>query len=679
MEEAIAELRQAVVDALSISARTRNAHKANSNDTLVGMAVGNEAHDGESTQFSSLSGSIPSDRSNAMAARRKMLLSTRRNGLQNRTEQPDGPWHWQLLQIASTVETAVSKLEIALYGLQERSFISADGTEIIEAVPQDDGNGSNLVDLLVAVLTNVPRSLRQDGLGSGEENQCMDGEYKSSMDEICLSAASIAGDLLRKLFVIETMPQVPNKLDERHIQSMVDEILLSCVDSTWWPGSEFIVELLNEKCESIQLDSSCLNDCSQSFQSLYSFLSSKESLQLFHALICRYLEILAPEHSDSPERRHSDQTANSICYIVGYLLKHFSDAVNVETEQEAASLRGSFVAWATSVDQNSQRLNGEEIDEVQNLLSRFHICCIETSHQLVVAAEALVSDVVSRGGEDLDDEVLERMVAGLRLAIRHAATVYAVTDAAEKLGVTLDPDAHTVFDPFMVSYARFTVSLLHEALLFLRNLYGSDANEGEETRIMADHMLLGLATSSMGLNFFESKSTSGDDSGEVFAIALLRTLAARRVTGMTGKLLLETAKSAADEVLRHVSSGCTSNANSPRKKMRLNSGHVERSFQTVLEIESSETGRQALTNDVLLSCLNFTCLEENCESRSEEAAEVMSALLRDDELTSGELAINPWLTLHPQSMKKLGDFDEDDPSQFLESIPNSFNTRSSIL
>ena len=660
MEEAITELNQAVEEALSISPRSRNAH--NANDTLVGMAVGNEARDGESTQFSSLSGSIPSDRSNAtMAARRKMLMSTR----QTRKEQPDGPWHWQLLRIVSTIETAVSNIEIALYDWQERSTnVSVDGTETIERFQQDDGNGSNLVDLLVAVMTNVPRSLRQDGLESGEENQYMDGEYHSSMDDICLSASSIACDLLRKWFVSEAMPQVQNKLNERHIKSMVEEILHSCVDSTWWSGSELVVELLNELCESMQLDASYRNECSQS---LYAFLSSKESLQLFHALICRYLEILAPEHSDSPEGRQNDETANNICYIVEYLLKHFSDAVKVETEQETSSLRGSFVVWASCVDQNSQRLNDEEIGEVQNLMSRFHICCIKMSHRLVLTAEVHVSDALSRGGQDLDDKVLEGVVASLRSAIRHAATVCAVTDATDKLGVALDPDARTVFDPFMASYARFTVSHLHEALLLLRNLCGSNANEGEETRIMADHVLLGLATSAMGLNFFESKSTSDDDSSEVIAIALLRTLAVHRVTGMTGKLLLELAK---------VSSGarCTSNVDSPRKKMRLNSGRVQQSLQTVKEEESSETSRQA-TNDILLSCLNFTCRGGNCESRPEETTKVMSALSRDDELANGELAINPWLTFQP----KLGDFNEDGPSQFLESIPKLFDTRSSIL
>ena len=668
MEEAIEELRLAVVEALSSSTRTHNAH--NASDTLVGMAVGNEALDGESTQFSSLSGSIPSDRSNAMAARKK-LLSTRRNGPQTRKEEPDGPWHWQLLQIASTVETAVSKLEIALYEWQERSAnLSADGTGgVIEEFPQDDGNGSNLVDLLVAVLSNVPRSLRQDRFQPGQENQFVDEEFYSSIGEICVSAASIACDLLRKWFVSETIPQVPTKLDERHIQSMVDEILHSCVDSAWWPGSESIVELLNEMCESRQLDSSCMNECCHS---LYAFLSSKESLQLFHALICRYLDILAPEHNDSPEGRQNDESANNICYIVGYLLKHFSDAVNVETEHEPASLRGSFVAWATSVDENSQRINGEEIEEVQSLLSRFHICCIETSHQLVLAAEALVLDAVSRGDRDLDDGVLEGLVASLRLAIRHVAVVYAVTDATEKLGVELDPDAHAVFDPFMVSYARFTVSLLLEALLFLRNSYGSDANEGEETRIMADHMLLGLATSSMGLNFFESKTTSDDDSSEVFAISLLRTLASRRVTGATGKLLLELANASSG-------AGCTSSADSTRKRPRLNSGHGERSFQSVLAVESSETVRQAMTNDILLSCLNFASRGDNCESRPEETAEVMSALLRDGEFINGELAINPWLTLQPQSTEKSEDFDEDSSRQFLESIPNSFDTRSSRL
>jgi len=269
----------------------------------------------------------------------------------------------------------------------------------------------------------------------------------------------------------------------------------------------------------------------------------------------------------------------------------------------------------------------------------------------------------------LDDGVLEGLVASLRLAIRHVAVVYAVTDATEKLGVELDPDAHAVFDPFMVSYARFTVSLLLEALLFLRNSYGSDANEGEETRIMADHMLLGLATSSMGLNFFESKTTSDDDISEVFAISLLRTLASRRVTG--AKLLLE---------LANASSGAgTSSADSTRKRPRLNSGDGERSFQSVLAVESSETVRQAMTNDILLSCLNFASRGDNCESRPEETAEVMSALLRDGEFINGELAINPWLTLQPQSTEKSEDLDEDSSRQFLESIPNSFDTRSSRL
>ena len=310
MEEATAELRNAIHLALSLGEpHGSNEDRGNNNigDDLLNNDVAAHHHHGssEGTYISSLSGSLPSDRSNALASRRKNYYAAMEDHNDHHNNHGEGGRHvWQKrrLHVASCLENAVSNYEVAVFNYHTgNDALSSPVNGLGGEQHRDFGNTNNgthdIIDLLVALLTSVPRILleqtymQETNIHSPPQE---DESYMSSIEQVCYNAACIASDMIQKYFQTCTLNNMddPPMLEESHVHDLIAEVVHICnTDPAMivWSNVDPIVRILNSLSEERDIERSMQErdhgySEDNGYNTIYSILSSKDTLQLFHTL-----------------------------------------------------------------------------------------------------------------------------------------------------------------------------------------------------------------------------------------------------------------------------------------------------------------------------------------------------------------------------------------------------------
>ena len=694
IEEAIEELRNAVHLA-SNSNDDVNKHRDRNDDVLNHDIQGSEG-----TNISSLSGSLPSDRSNALASLRKNLYAAN----SNHHEHNDSRHAWQMrrLHAAKRVENAVSNYELAVQTFHDGATSSRDNNR--SESPADEAVAKNMhandtVDLLVAVITSVPRNLflqRTDSGGGKLRDSEQEDEYQASIEQVCYSAACIASDLIRKYFSSPALDmEHPPVLEDRHIDELIDEVVGICnKDSS--ANIDPIVRVLNFLSERRQIER-CMYEREQGESSdeywnraLFSCLPPKDTLQLIHTLMYRHLYDQEDEKAEA---------SDLVGRFIGYLLEHFCNGVVMDTRTvEECTATDLFERWSYGLDEHmAQRLNDEEVSDVCDLVIRYHIGSIQITLQLIEDASLLISSATSESEkiDGMDGSILQNVLIALQRTIRHVTMVVTTTEVIDKLGLDHDREIHVIFNPLIVSYARFVASSFHDAILFVRDACAS-AHEGDELSILADDLLFRLCHVSVGYEFLQRSPTDTGEEDEVIAVALLRAVSSQCIAGKA-RFLVDIA---ADRV-RHIDKGSMMlDSDEPahkRQRALLGStfrnglmpppSSVYKAAKLPPSVSHSEERREAMM-DILIACLNFSLSDQDDEHADrmnlKQVSCVTSAIMHCQEGESGDEnektvldPLNPWHSLQVKSVNRLADFEADDSLlSYSQLTPQYFSTMS---
>ncbi|KAL9189050.1 hypothetical protein ACHAXT_011540 [Thalassiosira profunda] len=707
MEEAAAELRAAVDLALNLEPACNGLV----GDELLHHDI--HAHHGSSepSYISSLSGSLPSERSGAaLAASRRRNYYAAHGGREGEGSDGSGSrqaWRRRRLEVAARLENAVSNCEVAVYNLcndgvpSQVNELGGDGHEL-----GTDANCANdIVDQLVAVLTSVPRSLLQQptSVGEGVHSPQEEEEYLASLEQIYFNTTCGASDVIRRYF-LNPMPHVdslPMLLEDRHILGMVDEVMHLCEadQSTGvWPiNVDPLVGILNSLSEGMHVERAmqeregCADVAEDGYQSQFADLSSKDALRLVHTLVYRYLCEKEQEHEGSA-------VSSQICYFASHLLAHFASMAADETGRNSSEehTAGLFEAWADGIDeQMERRLNDEEAREVYDLVVRYHVGSIQSALHSIEIAESLVSDAISNSEENvgIGDDTVEAFVAALQDAIRQMATVVTTTEAMERLNLQHDPEIHLIFYPLIMRLARFNASCLHDAMILLRKTCGG-TNDCEELSILADDLLFRVCRVSVGLDFLRRSTETGEEE-EVLAISLLRAMDSQCIVGKAGFLLDIAADRARMEDEEEAANDAPESKRQRYSLARFGSGQLPPPNRLCKADGSSNEERRGETTEIILACLALSrpvSVEAPNPSSVRHASSVASALM----FSNGEEGVaedvldplNPWHTLQVKPLQKLVDtadssHDDDEgvlPSEslraFAQSMPHLSDTNS---
>jgi len=682
MEEAALELRNAVHLALSLDPSSNDNNDHHRNDELLNNDIQAGAGSSEGTYISSLSGSLPSDRSIALASRRKNYFAA--NGVMGAVAMDDDAnatgnngyraWPRRCLHVAKCVENAVSNYELAVFSHHNEAMSPQHHNS-------NETNDGDIVDLLVAVLTSVPRNLFQRLNSMGESVHSPhqeDEDCISSMEQVCYNAACISSDIIRKNFLCATLNMEHPMLEDRHIDDLIDEVVQICNDETpigSWSRVDPVVRLINSLSEGREIDR-CIREREQGscdgedgYETLFSRLSSTESLRLANALMYRFL----CEREDP-----NVEPSSHVGYFISYLLGHFASISEVEMGYNSTDERtvGLFEVWADEVDQHMvKRLNEGEARDTYTFIVRYHFATIQSALHLIENAESFIGDAISASekNDGVDESAVESLSVELQDSIRHMAMVVATAEVMDKLSLDHDPEIHDIIRPLITSYTRFIASSLHDAMLFLRSACDS-SHGGEEISILADDLLFRLCRVTIGFEFLRNSSE-----GEVIAIPLLRAMNSRCIVGKA-RFLLDIA---AHRVSVTEKVNISNNGQPVSKRQRLDSsmGYV----QLPPDRHGPSEGRGEDMVDVMLACLAFT--RSNQEDRSlsaRQASCITSALMFSEEGASddghGRMAaistLNPWHTLQVKHLQKLAN-SEPYSRDNEEALGDSYNTKSS--
>jgi hypothetical protein len=398
MDEAINELRNAVHQALSLDPNDRS-------DELINSDV--QVESSESTYISSLSGSLPSERSTAASSRRKLFYDS------NGDVIVEGGHGWQRRRrIANRVENAVSSYELARFNFQSESIPSWINVpvELSNMNMNDDYNEGDVSDLLVAVMTSVPRNLLQHQLAAvwamdSEARESMLDVHLAPIEQICFSAVCISSDILVKYFcqgeIICALPnQNPRVLDDNHVNELIDEVLSICEadpSTRGWFVVCSIVRVLNALYESRQMEQMMhereggYGDDNFAFhqKQLFSGLSAKETLRLaqilMHSFICGSFNQLSAHISTRKQNHYQEEYSSHIGVVIGYLLDHFSNMALMDTGCDSFenSQYGLFEAWSDGTDEHMvTRLNDNDARTIPGLIAQYHMESIQSASQM---------------------------------------------------------------------------------------------------------------------------------------------------------------------------------------------------------------------------------------------------------------------------------------------------------
>jgi len=545
--------------------------------------------------------------------------------------------------------------------------------------------------LLVAVLTSVPRNLfQQADLGDKEvSNPQQEEEYLASMEQICFNAACISSDVIRKYFQNATAFNMENPpmLEDRHVYELIDEVVQICntVPSIRASSTNIdpIVRILNSLSEGRQIERSMYEREQGNYDAgddghgtLFSCLSSKESLRLVHTLMYRYL----CDHEDEMV-----EASSLVGYFISYLLEHFSRVVVADMGYdsfEECDAVGLLDAWADAADENMERrLHDEEARDVHALVVRYHIGSIQTALQLIENAELTIFDAhaETKNNDAIDDSTLQSVVITVKDTIRHMTMAVTTTEVMEKLSLEHDPEIHLIFHPLIISYTRFVVSFLHDAILLLRRAYES-THDGEEISILADDLLFRLCRVALGREFLKGGSADATDGEEeeVVAVSLLRAMNSQCITG-TARFLLDIAAERVRSAVEEESMVPVSEPVPKRQRFGSTFGCGQLSTPHAMykyEIPSPSDERRGEMLDVLIACLALSRSghdgEDPDETTLKQTSCITSALMFCQEEASGngnenEMAVidplNPWHTLQVKPVQRLADSSKVDDAK----------------
>jgi len=710
MEEAAIELRSAINLALSLdqNVNEQNHQHNNNNHELLELGIGGTS---EGTYISSLSGSLPSERSNVLASRRKNYYDINKNIMNNnnhnilRGEDDNGivsrhTMQRQRIQAASRLENAAANYELAVF-----NYYNTQQTGVPPSSHHQNNNIMNdgscndeqqdIVDLLVGLLTAVPRHLLQHLDYPGERvvhnNHQEDVEYLSSMEQLCYNTAFISSDIIRKYFVsvaLNLNMNNPPTLEDQHVYELVDEVVQICNTDQEGRGSESniepIIRLLNALSEGRDIERALSERENGSFDStgslsLFLCVPSKDALLLGHTLMYRYLCDLEDQQVETP--------SSNVGYFICYLLEHFANVTLEEMGYNSFDecKVGLLDSWADSVDEHMvRRLNDEEVKDVHSLLVRFHVASIQSSLHLIDNSESVISSTIAESEKKdntIDNGTIESLVVTLQETIHHMTMVATTTEVLEKLGLEHDPEIHSIFNPLISSYAKFTVSALHNALLFLRGLQcGDSTNEIEDLSILADDLLFRLCGANIGIDFLKSSPyTKGRE--EVLTVALLLAMNTQCITGKT-RFLLDVAAEHASQLTDNGNGNAEPTLKRQRFSSSMRSGHTTPLSDRMHSNEDLSSSEEMM--DIILACLALSHSNQDNEhldsTNLKQASCITSALMfsQDDGKASAALdPLNPWHTLQVKPLQKLALNDAETPGilAYSKCTPHLLNTK----
>ncbi|KAL3761856.1 hypothetical protein ACHAWU_009021 [Discostella pseudostelligera] len=736
MEEATLDLRNTIYLALSIdnesslnlaandvhaAAATATAAAATTTTAATAAVSGGGNGNGNSsecsTYTSSLSGSLPSDSIAALTSRRKKSyfaahLENESTGIGNGGGIGSGiddrkEWQMKRLQMATLVENAVSNYELAVYHHYQHQQQHSDNNydEI------DEHHGEDIVDLLVALLTSVPRQLMLHHQQSNNSRQQYlhydpyeEEDYTSSMEQLCFNSACIASTILQKYFLRvitfnNTMEDNHHPvIEEEHIHDLLEEVVQFCNNVNSSSNSnknnnmlDPILGVLNSLLEERQIDRLIYEREQQdgnnadevdgdAYQSLLSCLSSKETLRLIHVLAYRYLCDIDDE--DNGDDCNATEASTQYGYFIGYLLEYFTHIVREEVEC-TTDTSGLFDAWADGLDEfMTPRLTDDEAQDVHTLIVRYHIAIIQSSLQLMENAELVTSRIIAESQKNngiIVEGAVENIVVELQDTLRHLIMITHTTEAMEKLNLEPDPGIHVIFHPLVSSYARFTVTCWHDAILFLQRAWerGSSNREIENLSIQVDDILIRLCRSTFGKGTILPCLPNAGDEDDIISVSLLCAMNTRRVTGKA-RYLLDIASDRAQFT------NIVDDIGEPfSKRRRYGHGYDPLLRNNALSLPptnahdgmrspSSDERRGEMTN-LILACLALSQSsqdDELCDSSSMIQANCITSALMftkakmiDNDMKAVILdPLNPWHTIQVKTLQKMARLQHDECS-----------------
>ena len=592
--------------------------------------------------------------------------------------------------MASRVESAIANYEITKFNLQNESVpswidVQTDDLNINNTnnmATENDSNEADIVGLLVSVMTTMPRTLfreqQQLVMRRGNSGVCdtVSNAQIASIEQICFNAACISSDVLIKYFCQDGSIRSRIFLQDQHAYDLIDEVISICENVQFRGGWSLvgpIVKVLNafsqgSKKNELSMDHEFAGgECHNHEAHLFLDMPAKETLRFAQMFIQQFIW----EQDDAAARgRHlfRDEASSHIGLFIGHLLEHFSHMASIEAGDDADenSQFGLFEAWSDSTDEHMvQRLNDNDARNIPNLIAQYHVESIESAPDLIESAGSLINSSIleSENDEEINENGLNGLIIAVQNTIRHVDVVVTITEVIDKLGLGHAHDINVIFQPMIVSYARFVASYLHDALLLMRKL--CPGQEDEEISNLADDLLFRICHTSVGIEFLK-KDGENKEQHEVITISLLRAMNSQYMP-RKARFLLEVAMVHAQAPAKEYASH---NHGPLLKRQRLSSHAIGSSRNSLLPSHNSREGlllndtREKMT-DVLLACLalsHYNQGEEVNESNHDQVSCITSSLLigpsnHNESSDANDLTVldplNPWHTLHSKPLKKL--------------------------
>ena len=700
MEEATADLRNAIHLALNDGKPTTTGTDDYPNDVLIGCSEGKH--------ISSLPGSLPYEHGGgdmSLSSRMRMKYSNNAVNKNNHLEEIR-----RLMEVASGVENAVSNYEMAAFNLTSEivgvpPYVNVT-EDAIDDANEENRTAASTIDLIIAAMTSVPRHLLQKRQRLEEKCRGDSGceELLVSMEDICFNAACISSDVVVKYFL-----QSDNELfhspgfEDRHVYELIDEVIAICEASASHVGWSIIcpiVRVLNSVSESHQIDRAifereggCLDDLDHHPPvGLFTDLTGKDTLRLVQMLLQQFIFDNTTPFSNAQLR---EEVSSHVGLFAGYMLDHFANVVLAETGYPSFDdcQMSLFEAWANGADVNmTKRLNDNDTQNIPNLIAQFQIESIQSALHLLERAESVIGTALSEDekAEGAGEDCIAGAVAAVQDMIRQGVVVVSITEAMDKLNLAQDHEAYVIFHPLIVTFARFNASLLREALLLFRK---TDGCGGEGTSNLADDMLFRMCNSRVGLEFLSGdfETTEQDD---VLSISLLRSLSSQCIAGKS-KVLLDIVSDRANRA----SEGGAVVENEPFAKRQRISGDRLLSFPSGLNGTRTRTyemvrgaSRREMT-DILLTCMAISqsnAKEGVVEAIVQQTSCIGSSLMSkggesgDDNGCTVLDSLNPWHTLQIDFLRELTSKLEqssrvDGGGGYSSSVPSCFDTKATFI
>ncbi|KAL7464336.1 hypothetical protein ACHAXS_004665 [Conticribra weissflogii] len=673
MDDVVNELREAIRQVISLRG----------NETYQ---IEGRAEFSESTYVSSLSGSLPSDKSSSSeAARRKLFARAAHSKSDHHGD--GGLGHYR--SAASRIKTAVENYEVAIF-----EFCSEAVPSWID-IPTDqnrnngsialgkDPNQSDIVELLVTVMTSVPRYLYRDRqqrtIGDERDGgRDVSNAHLAAIEQICYDAACISSEILMRHFL--------NDVIIYHSSDLLDEVVAICENFQslkGWTYLEPIVKLLNfcadETSNPQQKDKGDKNGNIEYQQdSIFATLPAKQALRLIQIIIHHFVLENGEQsiHQLMMARGMTticgDDPSSHVGLFTGHLFEYFVEMASKDMKIFAVENNSGlslFEAWADGTDEYMvQRLNDDDARDIPALIAQYHFVVVETASEIVENTGRMIESALSEdvGSEALTRETFDGVLCAIKETIRRVVMVVTASESMEKLGLPCAQGVDLIFNPLLVSYSSFVSSYLHDSLLVLRQQWSSD-DESVGISNLADDLLLRMCGTSNGTDFLRNEEP-GFERDEVITIALLRAITYEGFS-QKAQFLVDIASDRAQVTVQEKI--LPKNDEPVSKRQRFNSLDIAASVQKfqLAKDELALANRKVSQHKEKLSDVLITCLALSRNSSDDELDEsnlsklstfAASMLCRNDDTESNNNKrtistmdpLNPWHTIQMESLKK---------------------------